>query len=327
VPQIVITPLREQAAIRGVTEAQILRAVSTLVRGRRVGEVFEDQKIHNVAVWSQPSARTDVEALRRMLIDSVLPGAVGSVAAVRLGDVADLDIVPTPNEIKREGGSRRLDVTCNVSGRDLGAVARELEQRLAQIRFPAGHHPEILGEYQERQQSSHRLAWMSALAVVGIFMLLLADFQRLRLALLVGGTLPFALIGGVLAAWIQGGILSLGSLVGFVAVIGIAARNGIMLVSHFRHLEANESVPFGPDLVRRGAEERLTPILMTAATAGLALVPLVWRGDIPGHEIEYPMAVVILGGLATSTLLNLFLLPALYLHFGSSPRPVSTPVL
>jgi CzcA family heavy metal efflux pump len=327
VPQIVITPLREQAAIRGVTEAQILRAVSTLVRGRRVGEVFEDQKIHNVAVWSKPSARTDVEALRRLLIDSVLPGAGGSVAAVRLGDVADLDIVPTPNEIKREGGSRRLDVTCNVSGRDLGAVARELEQRLAQIRFPAGHHPEILGEYQERQQSSHRLAWMSALAVVGIFMLLLADFQRLRLALLVGGTLPFALIGGVLAAWIQGGILSLGSLVGFVAVIGIAARNGIMLVSHFRHLEANESVPFGPDLVRRGAEERLTPILMTAATAGLALVPLVWRGDIPGHEIEYPMAVVILGGLATSTLLNLFLLPALYLHFGSSPRPVSTPVL
>jgi Cu/Ag efflux pump CusA len=325
VPQIVITPLREQAAIRGVTEAQILRAVSTLVRGRRVGEVFEDQKIHNVAVWSKPSARTDIEALRRLLIDSILPGATGSVAAVRLGDVADLAIVPTPNEIKREGGSRRLDVTCNVSGRDLGAVARELEQRLAQIRFPAGHHPEILGEYRERQQSSQRLAWMSALAVLGIFVLLLADFQRLRLALLVGGTLPFALIGGVLAAWIQGGVLSLGSLVGFVAVIGIAARNGIMLVSHFRHLEANESVPFGPGLVQRGAEERLTPILMTAATAGLALVPLVWRGDIPGHEIEYPMAVVILGGLATSTLLNLFLLPALYLRFGSSPRPASTP--
>jgi Cu/Ag efflux pump CusA len=166
---------------------------------------------------------------------------------------------------------------------------------------------------------------MSALAVLGIFVLLLADFQRLRLALLVGGTLPFALIGGVLAAWIQGGVLSLGSLVGFVAVIGIAARNGIMLVSHFRHLEANESVPFGPGLVQRGAEERLTPILMTAATAGLALVPLVWRGDIPGHEIEYPMAVVILGGLATSTPLNLFLLPALYLRFGSSPRPASTP--
>jgi Cu/Ag efflux pump CusA len=145
--------------------------------------------------------------------------------------------------------------------------------------------------------------------------LLLADFQSLRLTLLVALTLPFALIGGVFAAWLNGGVLSLGSLVGFVAVLGIAARNGIMLVSHFRHLEIEEGESFGRALVLRGAEERLAPILMTASTAALALLPLVWRGNIPGHEIEYPMAVVILGGLVTSTLLNVFVLPVLYTRF------------
>ncbi|HRH98990.1 MAG TPA: efflux RND transporter permease subunit, partial [Prosthecobacter sp.] len=129
-------------------------------------------------------------------------------------------------------------------------------------------------------------------------------------------TLPFALIGGVMAAWLGGGVLSLGSLVGFVTVLGIAARNGILLVSHYRHLQTEEAQPFGLDLILRGSEERLIPILMTAATAALALLPLVLKGDVPGNEIERPMALLILGGLATSTVLNLFLLPALYARFG-----------
>jgi Cu/Ag efflux pump CusA len=133
-------------------------------------------------------------------------------------------------------------------------------------------------------------------------------------------TIPFAVIGGVLAVWISGGVLSLGSLVGFVTVLGIAARNGIMMVSHFRHLELEEGEPFGLNLVIRGAEERLSPILMTALATGLALVPLVIAGNRPGHEIEYPLAVVILGGLFTSTLLNLFLLPPLYARFGRSSQ-------
>jgi len=142
------------------------------------------------------------------------------------------------------------------------------------------------------------------------------DFQSWRLTLLVTLTIPFALVGGVFAAALAGGVLSLGSLVGFVTVLGIAARNGIMLVSHYRHLETVEGEPFGLGLVMRGSEERLAPILMTVLTTSLALVPLVIGGNLPGHEIEYPMAVVILGGLATSTLLNLFLLPPIYLAFG-----------
>ena len=146
-------------------------------------------------------------------------------------------------------------------------------------------------------------------------MLLHVDFGSFRLVMLVALTLPFALIGGVAGAFLTGGVLSLGSLVGFVTVLGIAARNGIMLLSHYRHLETAENQPFGVPMILRGAEERLAPILMTASCAALALLPLVVKGNIPGHEIEYPMAAVILGGLATSTVLNLFLMPALYLRY------------
>ena len=163
---------------------------------------------------------------------------------------------------------------------------------------------------------------LAALRSMGILLIIHADFRSVRLTALVALTLPFALIGGVAGAVLGGGVLSLGSLVGFVTVLGIAARNGIMLVSHYRHLELEEGEPFGLALVLRGSEERLAPILMTALATGLALVPLAWAGNKPGHEIEHPMAVVILGGLVTSTLLNLGLMPALYLAFGrTGTRP------
>jgi Cu/Ag efflux pump CusA len=156
-------------------------------------------------------------------------------------------------------------------------------------------------------------------------LLLHADFRSLRLTLMVALTLPFALIGGVFAALVGGASLSLGSLVGFVTVLGIAARNGIMLVSHYRHLERVEGMPFGVPLILRAAEERLAPILMTALCAALALLPLVVAGNVPGHEMEYPMAVVILGGLVTSTLLNLFVNPALYAAFRARSACLDTP--
>ena len=214
-------------------------------------------------------------------------------------------------------------MTCNVTGRALGEVAREIEQRVAKVAFKPGHHPEILGEWAERQTAQSRLGWLSLGSLAGILVILLADFQSVRLTLLVALTLPFALIGGVMAAWFGGGVLSLGSLVGFVTVLGIAARNGILLVSHYRHLECEEGRAFGLQTVLQGSEERLLPILMTAATAALALLPLVLKGDVPGNEIERPMALVILGGLVTSTLLNLFLLPALYARFGKVANPAS----
>lgn len=314
VPQITIKLRPDAAALHGLTPGQVRRAVTTLVSGRKVGEVYQDQKVHEVTVWSVPSVRADYTTLRELLIETPAGGHV------RLSDVADLAIVPTPNAIKREGTSRRIDVTCNVSGRDLGAFARDVEARVGKVNFTRGYHPEVLGEWAERQAAQSRLLWLGLASLAGILVLLLADFQSLRLVLLIALTLPFALIGGVLAAWLGGGVLSLGSLVGFVTVLGIAARNGILLVSHYRHLEREESQAFGPALILRGSEERLVPILMTAATAAFALLPLVLKGNVPGNEIERPMALVILGGLVTSTLLNLFLLPALFARFGKSRR-------
>jgi len=311
VPHITIKFKPDAAALHGLSAGQVRQAVTTLISGRKVGEVYQEQRVHDVLVWSVPAVRADFTTLRELLI------ATPSGGHVRLADVADLAIVPTPNAIKREGASRRIDVTCNVTGRALGDVARDVEGRVAKIAWKQGYHPEVLGEWAERQAAQSRLGWLALASLIGILVLLLADFQSPRLVLLLALTLPFALIGGVMAAWLGGGVLSLGSLVGFVTVLGIAARNGILLVSHYRHLERDEGQLFNLALVLKGSEERLVPILMTAATAALALVPLVMKGNVPGNEIERPMALVILGGLVTSTLLNLFLLPALYARFGA----------
>ena len=314
VPQLQVR-LRPDATARfGLTAGQIRRAVATLVKGTKVGEIYEDQKSYDVVVWGVPKLRTDLAALRRLSIDLPLGGTVP------LGDVADIETVPAPNEIKRESASRRIDITCNVKGRDLGSVAREIEAKVKKLDFDSGYHPEFLGEYAARAESQRRLFTLTSLSLIGILLLLHMDFQSWRLTLLVALTIPFALVGGVVGTMLDNGVLSLGSLVGFVTVLGIAARNGIMLVSHYRHLEEVEGEAFGPKLVQRGSEERLAPILMTALATGLALVPLVIGGNLPGHEIEYPMAVVIIGGLVTSTLLNLFLLPPIYLVFGRVTR-------
>jgi len=318
VPQITVKLRPESAALHGLTAGQVRQAVTTLVSGKKVGEVYQEQRVHDVLVWSLPAVRADFSTLRELLIETPVGGHV------RLADVADLAIEPTPNAIKREGASRRIDVTCNVSGRALGDVAREIGERVGKVQFTRGYHAEILGEWAERQAAQSRLGWLSLAAFAGILALLLADFQSPRLVLLITVTLPFALIGGVMAAWLGGGVLSLGSLVGFVTVLGIAARNGILLVSHYRHLEQEEGQAFGLDLVLKGSEERLIPILMTAAAAAFALMPLVLKGDVPGNEIERPMALVILGGLVTSTLLNLFLLPALYARFGGGTNSRSS---
>src|SRR5262249_50774281 len=231
--------------------------------------------------WSTPATRANLTTIKDLPLDT--PGG----GHVRMGDVADIHIVSASNLIQRENDSRRIDVGADVRGRDVGSVAHDVEQRLQSVSFPLGYHAEVLGEYAERQAAQSRLFGFALAAAFGVFLLLVASFGNWRLAALSFVTLPSALVGGMLAAYIGGAVLSLGSLVGFLTVFGIAARNGIMLINHYQHLEHSEGEAFGPALILRGARERLSPILMTALATGLALVPLVIAGDIPGHEIEH----------------------------------------
>jgi Cu/Ag efflux pump CusA len=285
--------------------------------GHEVSDIHRDGWVYDVQVWTIPSARENLTNVREMLIDTPRGGHV------RLADVASVTVKATPNMIQRENAHRRIDVQANVRGRGLGSVVADVEARLATIQLPLGYRAHLLGEWAERKEASKHLRLAAILAAIGILFLLETSFKSWRLGILSFVTLPSALVGGVLAAYFTTGVLSLGSLVGFLTILGIAARNGIMMINHFQHLERFEGEPFGPALVLRGARERLSPILMTTLATGLALVPLVIAGTIPGHEIEHPMAIVILGGLVTSTLLNLFVVPALYLRFGAERRPAA----
>jgi CzcA family heavy metal efflux pump len=301
----------------GLKPGDIRRQTSAYLASEEVSDLWYAGQAYDVRVWSIPEARDSVTAVENLPIDTDGGGRV------RLEQVADIRLAPTPNAIERELQSRRLDVGANVEGRDLGSVVSEVDKRLAAVEFPREYSAQVLGESTELNAAQDRLLLYGTAAAVAILLLLQAAFGSLRLAVLSFLLLPTALVGGVLAVKLGDGVLSLGSLVGFLTVFGIAARNGILMISHFQHLERHEAEPFGPALVLRGSKERLAPILMTASATGLALVPLAIAGSIPGHEIEHPMAIVILGGLVTSTLLNLFVLPSLYLRFA---KPAEQPV-
>ena len=315
IPQIEVRVDLAAAERHGLKPGDVRRAAGVLVAGEEVGDMFRDGKAYDVQVWSTPETRTSLTSIQQLPIDTPAGDRV------LLEEVADVRVAPTPNQIERDQGSRRLDVGANVSdGADLGAIVSDVQDSLQRVQFPLGVHAEVLGEHAERQAAQQRLLTFGAMAAIAIFLLLQAAFGSFRLATLSFLTLPIALVGGVLATLASGGIISLGSLVGFFTVFGIAARNGILMINHFQHLDHVEGVPFGPELVLRGARERLSPILMTSLATGLALVPLVVAGQIPGHEIEHPLAVVILGGLVTSTFLNLLVVPSLYLRFAKGWR-------
>ncbi|HSD80569.1 MAG TPA: efflux RND transporter permease subunit, partial [Solirubrobacteraceae bacterium] len=313
VPEIAVTVKLPVAERYGLKPGDVRRQAGVLVSGEEVGDLFHGARAYNVMVWSTPRTRHSLTDIRNLPIDTPNGGQV------RLGTVADVRVRPTPSAVHRQDGSRRIDIAGNVDNGKLSDVVSELRRRLAEFRFATGYHAELLGEAVEQEHSQNRLLIFGIAAAVGILLLLQAAFRDARLAIVFFLTLPMALVGGVLMVYLTGGVMSLGSYVGFLAVFGIAARNGILLINHCQHLERVEGEPFGPGLVLRGARERLSPIMMTALATGLALVPLVVAGSIPGHEIEHPMALVIVGGLVTSTFVNLFLVPSLYLRFGRRP--------
>jgi CzcA family heavy metal efflux pump len=327
VPQVDILLRPADVARYGLSIGYLNRTLQTLLQGVTVGQVHEQDRVFDVVVQADPVLRTQPANVRELLIDlpphertntesttfAVWPPPSQRTEKIPLRALADIQVTAGPNLVNREGGERRILVTCNAEGRDVAGVMRDIQERTGQLtELPPYYHLEFGGEYQARQAAMRQLVLLSAAVLCGIFILLYLDFQNLRLTLLVMLSVPLACVGGVAAMFLSGGEASLGSLVGLVTVFGIAVRNGILLISHYEHLQHEEGMEFGRDLIIRGATERLAPILMTALTTALALLPLVLLGDQPGHEIEHPMAVVITGGLISSTFLSLVLLPVLH---------------
>ncbi|HET6561057.1 MAG TPA: efflux RND transporter permease subunit [Marmoricola sp.] len=315
IPQVEVEVDLAAARKYGIKPGDVRRTASWMIGGEEAGDVYRGGRAYDVQLWIPPEMRQSVTDVENLPIDTPRAGQV------RLADLASVRVVSAPNVIHHEDLFRTLDVGANLDGsRDLGAVMTDIQTALAEVEWPQEFYAEPLGEYAERQAAQERLLVFAVAAALLIFVLLQTSFGSWRLATLSFLTLPVALVGGVLAAYLSDGVISLGSLVGFLTVFGIVARNGIMLISHCQHLEREEGQAFGPELVLRAASERLVPILMTVLTTGLALIPLVVTGSLPGQEIEHPMAVVILGGLVTATLLNLFVVPSLYLRFAHGAR-------
>jgi Cu/Ag efflux pump CusA len=304
----------------GLRPGDVRRAAAMLIQGIVVGNIFGEQKVFQVVVKGVPDVRQSAESVRNLLIDT--PGG----GQVRLEEVADVGTEPSPAVIKRDAVQRYVDVEADVSGRSLGAVAGDVQNRLNNGEFPLEYHAEVLEQTTTSQEINlGRIVGLGLVAVIAIFLLFQAVFGSWRLAGLAFLTLPVALAGGVLAALIDGATLSLGSLIAFLALLGLAARNAIMLIDRFQRLRTEESQAFGAELVQSGARDRLAPTLTVAVATAAAVLPFVIMGNVAGLEIVNPMAIVILGGLVTSTLLSLFLLPALYLRFGAGAQPEPVP--
>jgi Cu/Ag efflux pump CusA len=299
---------RAQSA--GVKPGDVRRAAASLLGGITVGNLFEQQKVFDVVVWGAPEIRQSESDIEQLLIDTPSGGHV------RIGDVAEVRIVPNPTVIRHESIATYLDVTAAIAGRDVGAVASEIDGLLERVEFPLEHHAELLGGYEEQQADRARLVAVALAAAVAIFLLLQAAFASWRLAVLSFLTLPLALVGGVVAALMTGGTFTLGSIAGLIGVLGIAARGVVVLIRHFQRLERSEGVAFGPELVVRGTRDILAPTLMSTLATAVVLAPIVAVGSVPGFEIVHPMAVVVLGGLLTTTVLTLFVVPVLYLRYG-----------
>jgi CzcA family heavy metal efflux pump len=306
---------RERAAQFGLTTGALVESVEAALTGVKVGVLLEGPRAIDLVVRYEASVREDREALMATPVDT--PTGV----RVPLKAVAELVRTTSPNTIVRENVQRKLVVQANVAGRDLGAVVDDLRARIeAQVTFPEGYFIVYGGQFESAAEATRTLVGLTIAATIGIFLLLIVAFSSIRNALLTLINLPLALIGGVAAVALTSGVISVASLVGFITLFGIATRNGILLISHFEHLRTHEGADLA-EAVTRGALERLSPVLMTALCAALALIPLVLAGHEPGNEIQAPMAVVILGGLLSSTALNLLVVPVLYARFG---REVST---
>lgn len=305
----------EAAETYGIKAGDVRRAAATLLSGIEVGSLFEDQKVFEVVVWGVPGLRQSLAAVEGLLIDRPNGGQV------ELGKVANVSIASAPAVINRHAVARYVDVAADLNGRDASSVVRDLEGRLGNVEFGLEYRAEIIGDALAREAEQLRLLAIVGAVLIGIFLLLQAAVQSWKLAALAFLALPAATAGGIAAGLATGQLLSLGALVGLLAILGIAARNGLALMLRYRRLEQERGQAPGAELAQLGAHDAVAPTIMTAVVTALAMAPFVIFGDVAGLEIIRPMAIVIIGGLVSSTLVTLFLMPALYLGSGSSSQP------
>lgn len=304
-PQLKITPRREMLARYGIPLPEFAEQVATLLGGKAVSQVYEGNQAFDLVLRADETSRQSADAVRDLMLDA-------GGRAVPLGNVADITSSVGPNTINRENAVRKIVVSANVAGSDLRSVVEAMRERIeAEVALPEGYRVEYGGQFESEQSASRSLLASSLLAIAVIFLLLYRQFGSATQSLVILLNLPLALIGGVWAIVVSDGVMSIPSIIGFISLFGIATRNGILLVARYNDLMAEGLSPM--EAVVRGSSDRLNPIIMTALTSGLALIPMVLGGDLPGNEIQSPMAIVILGGLFTSTFLNGFIIPLIFL--------------
>ena len=314
-PQLVISPKREMLAKYGISLPEFSEFVNVCLAGEAVSQVYEKGKSFDLTVRVKDNLRDEMEKIRNLMIDT------GDGQKIPLNYVAEIRSAMGPNTISRENVKRKIVISANVADRDLRSVVNDIQAQVdAQIKLPEGYHIEYGGQFESEQAASRTLALTSFMSIVVIFLLLYHEFRSVKESAIILINLPLALIGGVFALLITTGEVSIPAIIGFISLFGIATRNGMLLISHYNHLQQEEG--YGVyDSVIRGSLDRLNPILMTALSSALALIPLALSGDLPGNEIQSPMAKVILGGLLTSTFLNGFIIPIVYLMMHHNQQP------
>jgi len=341
VPQVRVEVRRGEAIRYGLSPGDVAHALETAFQGTTVSQVLEGQRRFDLLVWFDEQSRNNLEAIRSTMIST--PDG----SPVALGTVARVEATTGPNTINRENVMRRIVVQANVAGRDLAGVVSDIRVSVSQLRLPQGYFVEFGGQFEAQQQANLRLLILGTLSVLGIFLLLCKGLESWRSALQVMVNIPLAAIGAVAAllltnwptsealhaanwyewpvVWVQATSLSVAHWVGFITLVGIVCRNGIMMISHYIHLMKHEGEPFSEQMIVRGSLERLTPVLMTALTATIGLVPLAMGAGETGKEILHPLAIVVIGGLISSTLLDQLVTPALFFKFGHAVPPATPP--
>jgi CzcA family heavy metal efflux pump len=314
IPQVQVIPNSKKSQFYGFRAGALTEWLETAFSGNNVGQILEGDKTFNIHLRLKDEYKAEPKLMERLLVDTP------TGQRVPLGELAKIQVGKGPNAVNRENGQRRIVLAANTDGRDLGAVVDDVKRTLAtEVKFPEGYFIELGGQFESQVSATKTIGLLSLISILGIYLVLFSHLGSGFLALQVMVNIPLALIGSVVAIYLSGGTFSIATLVGFVTLSGIASRNGIMMITHYLHLMAHEGEEFSRKMIIRGSLERLVPVLMTALTAGLALVPLILAAGEPGKEILHPMAVVILGGLVSSTILDIVVTPVIFYAFGQEP--------